>query len=318
LPTITQLNYILAVQKFGHFGKASEACNVSQPSLSMQIQKVEDELGIVIFDRATKPVTPTQKGQKVIQAAERVIYAHNDLLKVSQGESEILKGDFHLGVIPTIGPYLIPLFVESFSKKYEHVNLTIEELKTEDIVDHLQQGKIDAGLLATPLNIPNTTEDVLFYEPFYIYAHSSHPILKKKIIKAKDIENLHEIWLLKDGHCFRNQFLKLCASQEVDGVFPNIKFESGNLETLRYLIKSSRGVTLLPQLFIQSLPPKERQNMVRHIESPTPMREVSLLSRKNLWKLDILKALRTTIEESLPKGVTDKTGKKAQVIGIQL
>jgi len=314
MASITQLGYIIEVERVGHFGKAAESQHVSQPSLSMQIQKVEEEIGYPLFDRKKKPVIPTEKGKSYIEQAKRVLGEYSRLEKVSQGFGEERSGDFRLGIIPTLAPYVLPIFLEKFSKKFPKVDLYIEELKTETIIEQLRKDFIDAGILATPLKEKGIRERPLFYEPFYAYSSAEHEIHKSRGIKANQLAKNQDIWLLQDGHCFKNQVLNLCSLDEETGVFKNIHFESGNLETIRYLIKQTKGYTLLPYLFVQSLPKNEKKTMISEFSSPVPTREVSLVHTRESWKKDVLEALLATIKANLPSDLVTERKSDIEII----
>ena len=189
MPSLTQLEYILAVAKTGHFGKASEHCHVSQPSLSIQIQKAEEELEIQIFNRNKKPVIPTQKGKVIIEQAQRTIGEYKKLLSLSRYETREVKGSFRLAVIPTLSSSVIPLFLKEFSRKYPKVELFINELTTEHIIQSLNMDEIDAGILATPLGEKNLGKKVLFFEAFSVYCSKDHPLLEKNLLKTDDLKN---------------------------------------------------------------------------------------------------------------------------------
>jgi len=301
MPTITQLEYIAAVDRTRHFGKAAKECHISQPSLSMQIQKAEELLGVLIFDRDKKPVLPTEKGARIIEQAKEVLRAHAKLLHMSKDESMAISGTFRLGVIPTLAPYLIPPLVGKFVKAFPRVDLIIDEMKTDDIVTALHGDQIDAGLLATPLNEAHLRERIMFYEPFYLYANAQHPILKKSVIRESDL-NPDDVWLLQDGHCFRNQVINFCTVKNTnEHSVGGIRFEGGNFETLRNLIRTTRGYTLFPHLFVASLSGKERESVVRPLSKPSPTREISLVHRRGHWKADIIGALEQTMRDALPK-----------------
>lgn len=300
MPTPTQLKYIVTVDKLRHFGRAADECHVSQPSLSMQIQKVEDELNLVIFDRDKKPVEVTERGRAFIEQAKIILHENEKLIEVARTDRDTISGNFRLGIIPTLGPYLLPLFIEEFSKKYPKVKLRIDEMRTDEIIASLKDDVVDAGLLATPLGESGLTELPLFYEPFYLYLGKDHHLIAKKKIDENDLEG-SEMWLLQDGHCLRNQVVKVCSLKTDKPVFKNVQFSGGSLETLRYLIQKSRGYTIVPQLFVDMLPDKERQQQVKEFVSPVPTREISLIHRRNLWKSDILLALKNAILQNLPK-----------------
>ena len=211
MPTITQLEYILAVSRMKHFSRAAIECHVSQPSLSAQIQKVEEQLGFVIFDRSKNPVLVTRKGEEFISQAKNVLREHRKLLCI-QSESKELKGTFNLGVIPTLSASIIPLFIEQFSKKYPGVYLSISEYKTEEILSRLYDDRLDGGLLVTPLYDDKIIERSLFFEPFYVFVSESSDLYNRKTVKDEDLRG-DEIWLLNEGHCFRDQVLRLCATK---------------------------------------------------------------------------------------------------------
>lgn len=309
MATITQLQYILAVHKLKHFGRAALQCNVSQPSLSAQIQKVEDELDLIIFDRSKKPIMETDLGKQFIAQAKVIVEEHKKLLSLKSDGDEV-SGSFHLGVIPTLSAYVIPLFVESFSEKYPKVELTISEYKTQDIVSMLTDDELDGGLLVTPLYDDKMIERSLFFEPFYAFLSDDHPLIGRKIIEESELESSN-VWLLDEGHCFRDQVIKVCSSEKESKVLPNIKFQSGNFETLMNLIRRSKGYTLIPYLATETLSDKERSRRLKKFKPPVPTREISLVHSRSFLKENILQALQDEILNSAPKNL--KSLKRAQV-----
>ncbi|HMN67667.1 MAG TPA: LysR substrate-binding domain-containing protein [Bdellovibrionales bacterium] len=313
MPSLTQLEYIVAVDKARHFGKAADSCHVTQPTLSMQIQKVEEEIGYPLFDRLKKPIVPTSKGQRFIAQAKILLHEHHKLMEMSRQQGDEPTGDFRLGVIPTIAPYLLPVFIEAFSKKFPKVQLVVDELKTDTILEMLHDDRLDAAILATPLNESGLHERPIFYEPFSLYVAKGHPLSARKRIKEDDLKG-DEMWLLADGHCFRQQIVRYCSLRNQDGVFPNVHFEGGNIDTLRYLIRKSRGYTLVPALFVETLSEAEKRDHIRDFEKPAPSREVSLIYRRDQWKSDILKSLEETIRERLPKELTRFDPKRQDVV----
>jgi LysR family hydrogen peroxide-inducible transcriptional activator len=304
MPTITQLEYIITVDRLRHFGKAAKACHVTQPSLSMQLIKAEEELGVTIFDRNKKPVLPTAEGLAVIEQARRVLHEHHRLIELARSQSSDLSGELKLAVIPTISPYVVPRFIGAFSQAHPSIKLTIDEMKTEDVVRHLQDDTIDVGLLATPLHEKSIQESPLFYEPFYLYAHPNHQLMKRKNIKETDL-NGDELWLLKDGHCLRNQVVNFCSlNPNGSGVYTNIKFEGGTLDTLRQVIRDNeRGYTIVPYLFAQGLSAAERAAAVRPFAAPIPTREISLVVRRGHWKQRLISALAESIKAAIPQEI---------------
>ncbi len=313
MPSLTQLEYIVAVEKMRHFGKAANACHITQPTLSMQIQKVEEEIGYPLFDRLKKPVMPTAKGQKFIHQAKVLLHEHLKLMDLSKSQGGEISGELHLGVIPTVAPYLLPLFLESFSQKFPKVQLLVDEMKTSDILTGLRDDTVDAGILATPLHESGLRERPLYYEPFSLYVSKQNPLNTRKRIKEDDISG-KDMWLLADGHCFRTQIMRYCSLEEKDGVFPNVHFAGGNLDTLRNLIRKSKGYTLVPALFVDTLPEAERRDYIRDFEKPVPSREISLIYRRDQWKSDVLQALEATIRERLPKTLAQELDPKGQEV----
>lgn len=299
--TITQIEYLVAVDRVRHFGKAAKSCHISQPSLSMQIQKAEELLGFAVFDRLKKPILPTEKGVLLLEQARLVLREHRKLILLGQEAEHEVKGEFRLGIIPTLAPYVLPLFLEKFNRQYPKVKLEVDELKTANIITDLKEDALDAGILAIPLHQPGLTERHLFYEPFYLYINPKHPLNKRKLIRDSDLSE-GEFWLLKEGHCFRDQVLSFCGlGGEGRSVLPNVRFEGSNFETLRNLVRSVGGYTLLPQLSVMRLSSDERSRAVRVFQSPVPIRDVGLVYRRQQWKSLILTALEKSIAESLPE-----------------
>ncbi|MCF8058947.1 MAG: LysR family transcriptional regulator [Bacteriovoracaceae bacterium] len=302
MPTITQLEYLLAVSEEKHFGRAAEKCHVSQPSLSIQIQKLEEELGLIILDRSKKPIIVTEEGQVIIDQARKTLREHKKLFTLAQGSSLETRGDFHLAVIPTLSPYLIPLFLGEFSKEFPKVNLKINEYQTDDIIKMLKDDVIDAALLVTPLNDDTIIERHLFYEPFYAYLSEGHELLKKGELTHEDLLG-QDLWLLEEGHCFRDQMLKICSLGRQNKVMENVEFASGNLETLKNLVKKSCGFTILPELAVLGLGKGEREKHLRNFKAPVPTREVSIVHSRSFLKERIIKHLEETIIKALPKDI---------------
>ncbi len=313
--TITQLEYILAVEKHRHFGKAAKACSVTQPTLSMQLQKAEEELGVVLFDRSKNPIITTDNGARIIEQARLVIREYKKIFSIIDASKDEVRGEFRLGVIPTLAPYVIPLFAGHFVKKYPLVNLTIEEFKTEEIIELLSKDELDAGLLVTPLIGETFIERVLFHEPFSVFASKGHALLKKTKIKDKDLDT-HDVWLLNEGHCFRQQVLNLCRISKDVGTHDNLKFESGNLETLKNMVLNSEGYTLLPQLAVLNLSAADKKH-VREFQSPIPSREVSLVHNRIFLKEKIILSLEESIIENLPSSLSSLKKKNLEVVSIQ-
>lgn len=290
--TISQLKYLLAVAKYKNFTLASEKCFVTQPTLSMQIQKLEEELDVIIFNRKKKPITLTEIGEKIIDQAKIIVNESKRITDIVDQEKGYIGGDFKIGIIPTIMPTLLPVFLKTFLKKYPKVHLIIEELTTQEIVKQLKEGQIDVGIAATPLEDVSIKERVLYYEPFVGFISKNHRLIKKKYIEIDDLD-LDDILLLEDGHCFKDSILNLCKSLKSD----NQKFEltSGSFDTLIKLSKEGLGMTLLPYLHTLDLC-KNDKTFLREFKTPVPAREISLIYHKSQLKMQLIEALKTTID----------------------
>lgn len=289
--TITQLKYVLAVAEYKNFTLAAEKCFVTQPTLSMQIQKVEEELGIQIFDRTKKPIKITEIGEKIVIQSKSIVNEADRIQDIVDQQKGFIGGEFRLGIIPTIMPTLLPMFLKNFIKKYPKIKLIIEELNTEDIIFKLNNGHLDAAIAATPLHEEKIKEVVLYFEPFVAYIPDDHNAFSKKEIEISDL-NMDEILLLQDGHCFRDSVLNLCKNNNIGN--NQFQLESGSFETLIKLADEGLGTTLLPYLHTLDLKEKD-QLKLRHFMEPKPAREVSLIYPKNELKIHIIDALRNTI-----------------------
>lgn len=290
--TITQLQYVLAVAEYKNFTLAAEKCFVTQPTLSMQIQKVEEELKIQIFDRSKKPIQLTDIGQKIVNQAKNIVIEADRIKDIVEQQKGFIGGEFRLGIIPTIMPTLLPMFLQNFINKYPKVKLIIEELSTEEIILKLNNGHLDAAIASTPLEEEKLKEIVLYYEPFVAYFPENNEYSNKEEIQISDLK-LDEILLLQDGHCFRNSIINLCKK---DSFSSDSKFqlESGSFETLIKLADEGLGTTLLPYLHTLDLNEKNKSKL-RQFAEPKPAREVSLIYPKTELKIHIINALRDTI-----------------------
>ena len=296
--TITQLHYVLAVAEHKNFTKAAQKVFVTQPTLSMQIQKLEEELEVTIFDRTKKPIQLTEVGQKIVQQARNIVNESDRIQDIVDQQKGFIGGIFRLGVIPTIMPTLLPMFIGNFMKKYPKVKLKIEELHTEAIIEKLKEGHLDAAIAATPLEIEGIKENVLYYEPFIPYIPSHSGEKKSEKIDVDDL-NINNMLLLEDGHCFKDGIINLCkASREYEG--DQLQLESGSFETLIKLANEGMGMTLLPYLHTLDLKDSEKQHL-KMFKDPVPAREVSLIYNRSELKMQIIEALRSTIA-SVVKG----------------
>jgi len=308
--TITQLQYVIAVDTHKSFAQAAVHCYVSQPALSMQIKKIEDELGILIFDRSKKPILTTDIGDKIIAHARVIVHEINRMPELIKEQKDEIKGILRIGIIPTLSPYLLPLFVNHFITKYPDVNLSFQELLSENILDSLNKDLLDVGILVTPIKHNSMIEIPLFYEGFVLYGHPSAPLMKRQSVDVNDL-NINEMWLLKKGHCFRTQSINICSGQPSDT--RRVKFDSGSLETLKKIVESRSGYTLLPELAIKDMDEKHKAN-VRTFKTPIPLREVSMVMHRSFVKRRLIELLRDEILEQIPEKMKNKDrGKLVEV-----
>ncbi|MCA0959258.1 hydrogen peroxide-inducible genes activator [Flagellimonas ruestringensis] len=290
--TITQLQYVLAVAEYKNFTLAAEKSFVTQPTLSMQVQKLEDELDILIFDRGKKPITITEVGKKIVAQAKNIVAEAERIKDIVDQDKGFIGGDYTLGIIPTVMPTLLPMFLNAFIKKYPKVNLIIKEQSTQTMIKNILDGHLDAGIAATPLEIEFIKERPLYYEPFMGYVPKNHRLASEELLRTDQLD-VSDILLLQDGHCFREGVINLCnAPQSLGG--EQFKIESGSFETLVSLADEGMGMTLLPYLNTLNLEEDKRVNL-KSFEKPSPAREISLIYHKSELKIQITEALREVI-----------------------
>lgn len=302
--TITQLEYIIALDTYRHFGKAAEHCNIAQPSLSLQVQKLEDELNVKLFTRTGGPVTPTETGIMIIEQAKKIIAETTMIPQLIQQQKKTVEGHLKIGIIPTLAPYLLPLFLQPFIKKYPAVKLSISELTTERIIKRLKNGMLDAGILATPLSEPELSEEVLFNEEFVAYVSKKEKLYSKKYLLPADID-VNRLWLLEEGHCLRTQAMNLCEVQKHAAFEKHIDYETGSIETLKRFVERNEGITLLPELATLDMT-ASRKLMLRYFKSPAPAREISLVTNKGFVKKRLIATLKDEVLLHLPDEITGK------------
>ena len=302
--TLTQLEYIVAVDTFRHFGKAAEHCFITQPTLSMQIKKLEEELGVVIFDRSKQPLIPTDVGMRIIEQSRIILQETEKINNIIKDHKNLISGELKIGIIPTLAPYLLPLFIGNYKRKYPNILIKVEELTTENIVDQLNRDLLDVGVLVTPLKEERINEKPAFYEEMMLYVHENHPLHDKKKVRVRDIA-VPEIWLLSDGHCFRHQVINLCSFKGGANEELPFHFEAGSLETLMNIIDKEGGLTLIPELAAVGMS-SERLQHVRHFSDMTPLREVSLVYSRHFAKNKLIELLWKEIVASMPRSLLDK------------
>lgn len=292
--TIQQLEYIIALDKYRHYVTAAEKCEVTQPTITLQVQKLEDEIGIQLFDRSKSPLKPTPMGELIISKAKEIINQVHQLKDILNAEKDSIEGTFRIGVIPTISPYIVPKFIGSFIAQYPNTHLDINEMQSEAIIEGLKKGDIDIGILVSPLDEPVIKEIPLYNEPFLYYGNIAE-LEKLKEIETKDIEQREGLWLLNSGHCFRNQVLNICDRPKSS---KNIAFQSGSIETLKKMVDNYGGFTLIPELAKDDGDPSK----IIPFTEPQPIREVCMAVHRGFAKEGLLEVLKKEILEIIPKG----------------
>ncbi|HPJ77879.1 MAG: hydrogen peroxide-inducible genes activator [Prolixibacteraceae bacterium] len=300
--TLTQLEYIVAVDTYRHFGKAAEQCFVTQPTLSMQIRKLEEDLEVILFDRSKQPLIPTDVGQRIVEQARVVLTQAEELKNIIRDHKNQVSGVLRIGIIPTLAPYLLPLFIGRYKRAYPNILIRVEELTTRRIIDLLHKDLLDVGLLVTPLREEKIIEKPVFYEEMLIYAHPEHPLHAKKEISPADIAT-PDIWLLSDGHCFRNQVVNLCSYMSGAGGELPFQFEAGSLETIMNIVDKEGGLTLIPELARLDMNPDRRKNILS-FTTLKPLREVSLVYSRHFAKHRLINLLWKEVREAVPPGMT--------------
>ncbi len=304
--TIQQMEYIVAVNKYRHFVTASEKCGVTQPTLSTMIQRLEDELGIKIFDRNKHPVEPTAIGLRIIKQAEQTLVEIKKIKELVISETGTMSGDLHIGIIPTLAPYIVPGFIYNFNRKHKKINLTISEMRTQTLIEEITKGNIDIMIAATPLNNENLLEIPLYYEKFVAYFSEDNPN-KDKPLSADNMPP-EDIWVLHEGHCLRNQTFNFCNNFRIY----NKVYEAGSIDTLIRIVDKNGGYSVIPELHLQFLTESQLKN-VRQIENPPAVREVSLVIEKDFIKEKMINAVADIIKEIVPEEMLDERLKKFSI-----
>ena len=294
---IQQLEYILAVDSYRHFAKAAEFCKVTQPTLSAMIQKLEDELGLKLFDRNVQPIQPTPAGRKIIDQARKVITQASLIKDIAEEEKQSVSGPFFLAVLPTIAPYLLPRFFRKLAEKKLDLDVRVVEMKSAQTLTALQKGEVDAAILANkPIEVMLNSE-TLFYEQFFGYISKNEPIFKNEMIRSADIDG-ERLWLLDEGHCFRDQLLRFCQMEKVK--LHQATYRLGSMETFMRMVESGNGMTFIPELATFQLS-DEQKELIRPFAIPRPTREINFITRKDFIRNTIADIIKKCIKESVPK-----------------
>lgn len=295
--TIQQLEYILAVDQFRHFARAAEHCRVTQPTLSAMIQKLEDELGVKLFDRSVQPVCPTVIGEKVIAQARIIIAQASQVKEIICEEKQSLTGTFRLAVLPTIAPYLLPRFFPQLMERHPELDIRMTEMKTQDIQQALHAGDMDAAIIASKTEDSYLMEETLFYEQFYGYISRKEPLFKHEVIRTSDITG-ERLWLLDEGHCFRDQLVRFCQMEAVK--VNQVAYHLGSMETFMRMVESGKGITFIPELAVAQLTEEQRE-LVRPFAIPRPTRQIVLATSRDFVRHSLLRVLKEEIQAAVPK-----------------
>lgn len=304
--TLTQLEYMVAVDTYRHFVLAAEKCFVTQPTLSMQLQKLEEELGVKLFDRTKQPVIPTEIGTRIIAQARVVLREAERIHQMINSEKNVMTGELRIGIIPTLAPYVLPTLFKQIRTKYPQLELVIKETITEEVLHELKNNRLDCGLVVTPLKDASIKEDVLFYEELFVYVSRKNALYDKKYVLPDDI-NPDQLWLLEEGHCFRSQVLNLCELRKSADL--HFKYATGNIETLKRMVDKSDGLTILPELAVMEFN-KNQMKLVKRLKDPAPAREVSLVTHRDHIKTKLIQTLKDEILEMVPKQMRQLRNKK--------
>lgn len=299
--TLQQLEYIVALDEYRHFVTAAEHCFVSQPNLTMQVKKLEEEVGVKIFDRNKKPLQPTEIGKEVIKRARQILRESRQLTEFVNHEKESMEGELSIGIIPTLAPYLLPRLLPIFIKENPKIHLKIQEVQTGQIISQIKSGLIDIGLLVTPISETEIKEIPVFYEPFLLYLPEKHRLFHEKLLLAEDLDP-SDILVLDEGHCFRDQTLSICNNAK-SGTSIGFDYQSGSIETLKNLVRHGVGFTLVPEL---SVIDELASVHVKRFSSPEPVREVSLVVHNSFIKDSVIARLQETIRRVVPERLLEK------------
>lgn len=310
--TIVQLEYAVAVDTYRSFVLAAKKCFVTQPTLSMQIQKLEEQLGVKLFDRTHQPIIPTDIGGEIIEQARKIISESKKINEIISEKNNTISGELKIGIIPTVAPYLLPKVLGTFLLKYPKVHLNITELHTEIIIQQLKFGMLDCGILATPLAQPSLIETPLYYENFVAYLSKSSPLFKKKALTANDLDD-DQLWLLNEGHCMRNQILNICNQKQNNK--NQLEYNSGSIETLIRIVDINNGITIVPELSLQDFS-NHKLDKVRYFKSPEPSREISLVIHQNFIKKRLIGVLEEEILANISKRMKSKKKKEIMEINV--
>ena len=298
--TLQQLEYIVALDIERNFVRAAQRSFITQPGITLQIQKLENELGVILFDRSKKPLIPTEIGQKVLEQARAALREAKRIHDLVSDYNEKPAGLIRLGILPTIAPYLLPLFINDFIQKYPAISVQVSEAQTETLVRQLEDDEIDAAIFATPVAAKNLSAKILFFEEMRVFVSREHPFYKLKSIAPQSL-TVNELWLLSMGNCFRNQVVTICSHAQKEGR-ESFRYESESIESLKRIVTLQKGLTVIPELAAMQLPEVERI-MVKKFEGIPPVREISLVLNRIYLKKRLIDTLFEAILSAVPENM---------------
>ncbi len=302
-----QLKYFVALHKHNSYSKAAKALEISQPALTLQMKKLEEELDLKLIDKTHKPFSFTREGLEFLNRANEIICKVDSLKDLSFELGEEVSGYLRVGIIPTISPYLMPLFINDLNEKYPELTLEVNELKTEEIIEELKNGNIDCGILVTPIKNNTLVKKTLFYERFYLYVSEKHPFFEYDKVNISDI-NFNELWYLQEGNCFQNQVESICQFADQTGNSQHLIYRSNSIESLRRIVETKDGITFIPELATINIPPFQ-EDLVKEIEGKLkPLREVSLVTNKEVTKTRQIDAFVDILLSCIPKNMKQNNG----------
>lgn len=303
---LQQLEYALALRRFGSYSRAAKAVGISQPAMSIQVKKLEEEIGIALFDRSQRKVKTSPEGEIFMERAQLLVTQARQLRDLAQELSQDFSGDLTVGIIPTLAPYLLPLFVKQFNENFPNIKLRIKEATTEEIVQGIKSGELDGGVISTPVESKtNFMITPLFYESFLLFVSDEHPLARQKQVKLQDIP-IQDIWLLREGNCLRDQIDNICEiTRRKQPSQKLLQFESTSIESLCRIVEYKGGVTFLPELTTLYLS-SEREEMIKTLSGPKHVREISMIHLPNHIRRGPLEEMGKVIRQNIPKGLLDK------------
>lgn len=313
--TKAQLDYSLALQKHANYSKAAKHLGITQPALSLQIKNLEKSLGIFLFDRSKKPLTVTFQGQQFLERAQSVVNQFSQLESFAQSLKEDYAGEIVVGIIPTLAPYLVPLFISDINEKYPLLKITIKETITEHIIEGLTNGEIQLGIVATPIETSRKFDiQPLFYESFQLFISDDHPLSAETMIDV-DAISPDDLWLLKEGNCFRDQINNICGFSKETHKTQKFTYESNSIEALCRIVEYQGGITFLPELSTMHLG-EEREDMLKEIKGHKRVREISMLSIPNETRIRFIEKIKESIQSNIPSSMLNNHNREVIDTGV--